>query len=668
MASRSSAIKVNVTGDARDAIKAISKTTGELFTLQKRASMVGSAIGNLAAKGIASAVNVVRDYAGAVASTSDSMDKFRQTMSFAGIDTKAIDQASKATRDYADQTVYDLTTVQNTTAQLAANGIKDYVGLTKAAGNLNAVSGGSASTFQSVAMVLTQTAGAGKLTTENWNQLADAIPGASGRLQEAMKANGAYTGNFRQAMEKGEISADEFNQAIMQLGMEDVAQKAATSTETMEGAFGNLEAAIVGGLADAFNQVKPMVTDAMSAAADAIGTYGGQASKALGEFISGITGSGAFQALTSTIDAVGKALQDIGGAISDVVTTIAPGLGEMSGSAGSMGKTVGDAFKIALAPIQGVAKALSAVGSWVQDNAEPIAAGLAAIAGGFAAFKVATIITSVVSALKGFSGAAQAAAIAQAALNVVMNANPLMLVVTAIGAVVGALTWFFTQTEAGKAIWESFTSFIGDCVNGIIGFFQSLPGKIGAFFNNAASAARNAWNGIVGFFGNIWGGITSGVSSIVGSVRNAFNNAVNAAKNAFNGLVSFVQGIWDRITGIFDSIGNAAKGAWDTITSWLPFSRSAMAPMATTMADMPSMLAAPIPLVAVGGADSQGSSHGSGTRDAQLLRMLDHRDTPTVTNNITYNVTLPSRALVGSRSELIRWIRQGLAEAERQVR
>ena len=115
---------------------------------------------------------------------SDSTDKFKQTMGFAGLDTTAIDKATKATRAYADSTVYDLSTVQNTTAQLAANGIRDYVDLTEAAGNLNAVAGGNADTFNSVAMVLTQTAGAGKLTTENWNQLADAIPGASGKLQE----------------------------------------------------------------------------------------------------------------------------------------------------------------------------------------------------------------------------------------------------------------------------------------------------------------------------------------------------------------------------------------------------------------------------------------------------------------------------------------------------
>ena len=79
----------------------------------------------------------------------------------------------------------------------------NYDKLAEAAGNLNAVAGGSADTFKSVAMVLTQTAGQGKLTTENWNQLSDAIPGASGKIQQALKEAGAYTGNFRDAMADG---------------------------------------------------------------------------------------------------------------------------------------------------------------------------------------------------------------------------------------------------------------------------------------------------------------------------------------------------------------------------------------------------------------------------------------------------------------------------------
>ena len=196
-----------------------------------------------AALGAASAIGVGAGFAHIASeaiSASDATDKFKSTLSFAGKSAADIDRLTASTRDYADKTVYSLSDIQGVTAQLAANNVKNYDQLAEAAGNLNSVAGGNAETFSSVGMVLTQTAGAGKLTTENWNQLADAIPGASGELQEAMKANGAYTGNFRDAMADGQITADEFNQAIMDLGMTDAAKEAATSTSTIEGAMGNL--------------------------------------------------------------------------------------------------------------------------------------------------------------------------------------------------------------------------------------------------------------------------------------------------------------------------------------------------------------------------------------------------------------------------------------------
>ena len=101
----------------------------------------------------------------------------------------------------ADDTVYGLDDIQNTTAQLAANGIGNYMELTEAAGNLNAVAGGNADSFKSVAMMLTQTAGAGKLTTENWNQLADAIPGARYlELEAAHLSNREQPARFTEAL------------------------------------------------------------------------------------------------------------------------------------------------------------------------------------------------------------------------------------------------------------------------------------------------------------------------------------------------------------------------------------------------------------------------------------------------------------------------------------
>lgn len=202
---------------------------------------------------------------------SDATDKFKSTMSFAGLDTSAIDGATKSAKAYADQTVYDLPTIQNTFAQLASNGVKNYDDLTKAAGNLNAVAGGNAETFKSVSRTLTQSAGAGKLMTEDWNMLADAIPGAAGPLMKAMKDAGAYTGNFRDAMAAGQITSDEFQAALMKLGTQPVAVEAAKSTKTFEGALGNLQATINSKLMTALDKIKPAATDAIGALTTGLG-------------------------------------------------------------------------------------------------------------------------------------------------------------------------------------------------------------------------------------------------------------------------------------------------------------------------------------------------------------------------------------------------------------
>ena len=240
-------------------------------TVGSRVSSVGSlarsAMAPLLALGAAVGIG---GFASEAIEASDATDKFVSTLQFAGIDTATIDRLKESAQKYADETVYDLSDIQNVTAQLAANGVENYDKLAEAAGNLNAVAGGNKETFSSVGMVLTQTAGQGKLTTENFNQLSDAIPGASGKIQEALLNAGAYTGNFREALEKGEVTAQEFNDAVLQLGSDEAAQAAARSTKTIEGAAGNLQATIVGGFKDLIDYIKPGVTDLMGSITDSI--------------------------------------------------------------------------------------------------------------------------------------------------------------------------------------------------------------------------------------------------------------------------------------------------------------------------------------------------------------------------------------------------------------
>ena len=228
----------------------------------------GSFIGNAAASGLQKVGGYLTSLVGEAENASDAMQGFEATMQLAGFGKDKIKAVGKEVKQYADETVYDLKDVSSTTAQLGANGVKNFEKLTEAAGNLTAVAGGTKDDFKSVAMVMTQTAGAGKLTTENWNQLTDAIPGASGKLQEAMKKNGAFTGNFRDAMEDGQISADEFNQAIKDLGMTDKAKEYAKGTAAFEGAFGNVESTVVNGIQAMIDAIgKKNITNAINSMA-----------------------------------------------------------------------------------------------------------------------------------------------------------------------------------------------------------------------------------------------------------------------------------------------------------------------------------------------------------------------------------------------------------------
>ena len=194
---------------------------------------------------------------------SDATQKFADTLNFAGIDPDRIEELGAAAQKYADETVYDLSDIQGITAQLAANNVKDFDKLAEAAGNLNAVAGGSAETYKQVGLALVQVNGAGKLATQDWNQIANAIPGASGKIQKALLDAGAYTGNFREAMAQGQISAEEFNEALLSLGFDEVAANAARDTSRIENAAGNLQATIMGGVKELVDYMKPTITDLM---------------------------------------------------------------------------------------------------------------------------------------------------------------------------------------------------------------------------------------------------------------------------------------------------------------------------------------------------------------------------------------------------------------------
>ena len=529
------------------------------------------------------AIEAFMGLSGEITSASDSAQKFASTLNFAGVSEKQIKRLTASTQDYADKTVYDLNDIRNTTAQLAANGVPNYDRLAEAAGNLNAVAGGSADTFKSVAMVLTQTAGQGKLTTENWNQLSDAIPGASGKIQQALKEAGAYTGNFRDAMADGQITAQEFNDAIMSLGFTDAAVEAATSASTIEGATGNLEAAFVKLGASVLDSVKPAITGGMSWIADGVTN----AVPVVQAGIQGVIGwfqrlyskleeNGAITAFKSAWDTIRDAIMGVVNMVIDWAHMIPP-----DGLANGI-KLVADTLNWfvrhgkELAPIIiGIGTAFAAVKGYqalnsglqaltgtmntVTTAAKGVSNGIMLMTdlGGPVAMlkQMAGGLSLVKTAQTAWSTATKMATAVQGAFNAVIAANPIGAIAVAVAAVVAALAWFFTQTEAGRKAWAAFTSWLSETWAALV------------------EGAKAIWNGLGEFLANLWsaisGGITSAWTSITSFLSGVWNGVSTTATTIFNGIRDFIVNVFTVIGALIVAPLQAIQNGIDTVFGWI---------------------------------------------------------------------------------------------------
>lgn len=510
------------------------------------------AVGGLVSSGIGMAVDAIGDLTGDIIEASDSADKFKSTLNFAGLDTGTIDALTASTQTYADQTVYSISDIRNVTAQLAANGVQGFDKLAEAAGNLNAVAGGNAQTFSSVGMVLTQTAGAGKLTTENWNQLADAIPGASGKLQEAMLKNGAYTGNFRDAMEKGEISAEEFNQAIMDLGMTDAAKEAATSTSTIEGAMGNLEASVVGVGTTILDQFKGPLTSGISM---------------LAQRISGL--SGVFTGLVQTI---GPILSQIGTTfqtafqpvVGMVQSQLLPALQPLMSALQNLGNAI---MPIITAAIQTIAPVLSTIVSNIGQTMSVIATAVTPVIN-----NIASLIQAVLPAIQ--SAFQIWGTYIQGVINAVFPF--IQTVVTSVMNVINAIISTVLAAINGdwSGVWEGIQNIVSSVWNGIqsivSGAINAVSGVISSVLSGISGIFSNVWNGINGAVSSAWSGITSAVSSGVSSMMNFITSIPSRIMGVFSGAGSWllsagkniIQGL---INGITNAIGGAISAVKDAV-------------------------------------------------------------------------------------------------------
>jgi len=260
-------------------------------------------------------------------------------------------------------------------------------------------------------------------------------------------------------------------------------------------------------------------------------------------------------------------------------------------------------FDLLEGPLRGIV-------GFITDNLPLVITLVAGVGAAFAAWKVASVLGEMSSAIKNIipilttltsttalstageiahtaattamtaaQGLATAATTALSGAMAFLAANPIVLVVAAIAGLIAALVWLWDNCEefrqAVEAIWDA-----------IVGFFTWAYDEI-----------VKVWNGIVDFFGGVWEGIQGAFDGVGdffsdvgetaasffedpwGTTQKFFQDTVSTVKNCFVGVAEFFgingedaakafEKAWETVKGFFDSIVKGIETVFNGIVSF----------------------------------------------------------------------------------------------------
>lgn len=242
------------------------------------------------------------------------------------------------------------------------------------------------------------------------------------------------------------------------------------------------------------------------------------------------------------------------GAVSAGLKTVSGGLKAISATASGVEKTATAAFDL----IGKISDAGSAAGALKQ------------LAGSFNIVKAAQSAWSTVT---------KAATAVQLAFSAALDANPIGMLVVAIGAVVAALTWFFTQTETGKRLWNSFATWFMGIWNQISTACRPILQAVAIFITQTMSQIQQIWQTgwtlITTVLQNVWNtigpiimtaltAIITGVQTFITTITPLLQAGMQIIQTIFQTAVTIISTVWN---GLWNTISTVVQGAWTIIAT-----------------------------------------------------------------------------------------------------
>lgn len=536
-------------------------------------------------------------------------------------------------------TAFGLGDAATVAASLSASGIKEGDQLTKVLKTVADTAQISGRSLTDIGMIFGSVAARGKLQGDDMLQLmSSGIP----VLQMLGKHLNKTSAEVSDMVSDGKIDFQTFADA-MQEGLGGAAQSAGTTftgaLANVKAALRRLgETAatpVLNGLRGLFNQAIPLIDAFTAAVSPTLEKVGVGLQKGLEQAIPTVTAffdklgkSQTVQQFASYLASLKDDLKELGsslsGAAGAVWNVISEPLSELYNQAKGQLPAVADGFKTLLHAVSGLLDYMSAHADAIIPLAKGItalilaskgisavSAGLKTVSGGLKAIsatasgveKTATAAFDMIGkisdagnaagALKQLAGsfnivkAAQsawsavtkAATAVQLAFSAALDANPFILVIAGITAVVAALTWFFTQTETGKQLWNSFATWFTGIWNQISTACQPALQAIGTFITQTMSQIQQIWQTgwtlITTILQNVWNtigpiimtaltAIITGIQTFITTITPLLQAGIQNIQTIFQTATTIISTVWN---GLWNTISTVVQGAWTIITT-----------------------------------------------------------------------------------------------------
>lgn len=383
-----SEVLIKFKGDTTDVDKKTAQLEGSFGKLTKSITM-----GNLAAKGISTTMQIVSQNLDKAINRIDTMNNFPKVMKNFGVST---DEANKSIKRI-DKTVQGLPT----SLDQAVAGVQDLFMVTKdlkeseklfKAINDSAMvfANGSTEAVDRFIYGFKQALSAGKVSAQDFNQMNEAIPGLMSKVAEAM---GITFKELKDGLSDGSISIERFNKTLNILdtqgvgAMKSLEKSAHTATGGIKTSIANMKTAFARGIANIINSIDKSLKS-----------------------IGGLSGA---------IGKVGKIVEGLFKSISSVMPTIT--------------KIVINLIKT-LKTLLPLIKTI--VTAWLAYKAALI---------GIQAINIITTIAKTASAFITLIPSIHSAKSAMELLNMTFKANPIGIVVASITALVAAFKFLYNE-------------------------------------------------------------------------------------------------------------------------------------------------------------------------------------------------------------------------------